>query len=194
VLSSVHTLMTEHALLVSQVPLWILFHSVVSDGAKRFAWCRLILSVRVHGHPVVSRFPKCLIASLIGLYRWGELNSWNSPPTLGIMVISLSPKLRVSILFVTLVGSPITWPDLVSFMCRGLVGSPITWPDLVSFMCRGLTSLIVLAPVPMIAIPIIRKTSSQKSWRKAGIVFLNPSHHGVFLLLLLLVILGFVVD
>jgi uncharacterized membrane protein len=143
--------MTEHALSVLQVPLWILFNSVVSNGAKRFARCRLILSGRVHAHPVVSHFPKCLIALLIGLYRWGELNSWNSPPTLGIMVISLSSKLRVSILFVSLVGSPITWQDLASFMCRGL------------------TSLIVLAPVPRIVIPIIRKLALKRAGERLAL-------------------------
>jgi hypothetical protein len=94
---SVQKLMLAQSLSVSQVPLWILFHSDACVGATL----------------VVSRLPKCLSAVLIGPYRWGELNSWKNPPTPGIMANSVSPRLRPSV--AALEGSPISWGELSSW-------------------------------------------------------------------------------
>jgi hypothetical protein len=157
-------LMLAQSLWVSQVPLWILFHS---------AACVVFCSgVCVGATVVVSRLPKCLSAVLIGPYRWGELNSCQNPPTPGIMANSVSPRLRPSV--AALDGSPIRWGelsswntpptpgimetrvssmlrssvllaalawfpwmDLESFVCGCLVAPSITWTANESFPCGG---------------------------------------------------------
>jgi hypothetical protein len=98
-------LMSAHSSWVSQVPLWILFHS---------AACVVFHSGACVGATVVvSRLPKCLNAVLIGPYRWGELISCQNPPTPGIMANSVSPRLRPSV--AALDGSPIRWGELSSW-------------------------------------------------------------------------------
>jgi hypothetical protein len=101
---SAQKLMLAHSLLVSQVPLWILFHSA---ACVVFSACSFVGAT-----VVVSRFPKCLSAVFIGPYRWNGLSSCQNPPTPGIKAISPSPRLRPSV--ATFDEFPIRWVELGS--------------------------------------------------------------------------------
>jgi hypothetical protein len=98
---SAQKLMLAHSLLVSQVPLWILFHSA---ARVVFSACSFVGAT-----VVVSRFPKCLSAVFIGPYRWNGLSSCQSPPTPGIKAISPSPRLRPSV--ATFDEFPLRWVE-----------------------------------------------------------------------------------
>ena len=109
-------LMSAQSLWVSQVPLWILFHSsvcVVFRSGVFVGWIVHSSGVIVGWLVDVSLLPKCLSAVLIGLYRWGELNNCQNPPTPGIMANRVSPRLRPSV--VTLAGSPNRCGELSSW-------------------------------------------------------------------------------
>jgi hypothetical protein len=148
--------MLAQSLWVSQVPLWILFHSDACVGATLVVFPS---DACVGATVVVSCLPKCLSAVLIGPYRWGELISCQNPPTPGTMANSVSPRLRPSV--AALDGSPIRWGELsswntpptpgimetrVSSMLRSsvllaaLAWFPITWTALEPFVCGCLVA------------------------------------------------------
>jgi hypothetical protein len=149
-------LMLAQSLWVSQVPLWILFHSDACVGATLVVFSS---DACVGAIVVVSRLPKCLRAVLIGPYRCGELISWKNPPTPGIMANSVSPRLRPSV--AALDGSPNSWGELSSWntpptpgimetrvssilrssvLLAALAWFPITWTALVTFVCACLVA------------------------------------------------------
>jgi hypothetical protein len=150
-------LMLAQSLWVSQVLLWILFH---------FAACGVFCSGVCVGVTVfVSRLPKLRPTVEVldrSPIRWGELSSWNTPPTPGIMETRVSSMLRSSVLLVALAcgcldAPSIIWPVNESFLCGGgLVGAPVDWPDLES--------------VPMMAIPIIRQLVPQSDGEMPALI------------------------